>query len=266
MASNLLIAYPQLTVDGTYTSDGAADSSYPASNIITGARTNLAKRSAANTTWWHKFDLGSSQSITIDYLIVARANLLKAMGSKRVKLQASTNDVGYSDVCGVDSTFQSATLYGPRQEDAIFTADLANSSVGSLPFSGSYRYLKFWAAGEGTEPSTQWIFSKAYFGQWFDFGRDPIWGRILRKTTRTESARESAYVVQFSWLGITTTKLNEALSKFLGNREQPVFLYTASYTDPLLEHRCLHAIVADYDIQLLTDKCYSVRVTFEELI
>jgi len=267
MATNLLIAYPQITTDATtVTTSSSADTSLPIRNVITGARVNGSQLATSATSSWVKYDIGASTQKTIDYLIVARAKVLQKQGSKRVLLDGSTDDVSYSNICGAASTFQSLSLYGPHSEDMIFTSELANSASGTLSATPTYRYWRFWAAGEGTEAANKWFFSKVYFGQWFDFGRDPIYPREVTKRIRTTSDRQSFYVFRFTWDGITSAKLNEALSKFLGNRELPVFLYTATYHDVLNEHRLVHCAIADYDIQTNMDNSYRVSVTFEELI
>lgn len=267
MATNLLIAYPQITIDATsVTSSSSADTSYPIKNVITGGRPNITQLATATTSSWIKFDIGASAAKTIDYLIVAKAKTLKSAGSKKVLLDGSTDDVSYTNICGAASTFQSLSLYGPHSEDLIFTSDLANSASGTLPANPTYRYWRFWAAGEGTEPSKKWPFSKVYFGTWFDFGRDPIYPREVTKRIRTTADRNSFYVFRFTWEGITAAKLNDAFSKFLGNSDVPVFLYTATYHDPLMDHRLVHAVVADYSVTPVIDNTYTVSITFEELI
>lgn len=267
MATNLLIAYPQITIDATtVTTSTSADSSYPIANCITGARANGTQLASAATSSWVKFDLGASSSKTIEYLIVAGAKSLKAAGSKKCLLDGSTDDVSYTNICGAASTFQSLSLYGPHSEDLIFTSDLGDSVSGTLPATISYRYWRFWAAGEGTEPSKKWPFSKVYFGSWFDFGRDPIHPRVITKRIRTGSDRQSFYGFTFTWEGITSAKLNEAFSKFLGNQDVPIFLYTSLYSDVLLDHTLVHCTVASYTVTPVIDNTYTLQITFEELI
>lgn len=267
MTSNLLIGTAQYTVDATAnTSSSAADSSYPISNVITGPRGTYTQLATAATSSWIKWDLGASTALSIDFYYVARAKLLKSAGSKRLLLDGSTDDASYTNICGAASTFQSITLYGPRSEDALFTSELANSASGTLSATPTYRYLRHWAAGEGTEPSKKWKHSKVMFGSWFDPGRDPERPHQIEKISRTPADRESVYTFTFTWRGITNAKRNEFITKLFSERQKPVILYTRSYHDLLLEHRVVHCMVSDWSTYLLAPDCHEITVTFEEMI
>jgi len=273
--TNLLIAIPQITTDATavYTYE-AADASYPVNNLVCGPRSSYTKLAAVGNSEWVKFDLGSSQSKTIDFYIVAKANLLKAGGSFRLKLSGSTIDAtpttnaqAYTDICGTNDGLQSLTLYGPRSEDAIFTADLANSTSGpGLPVTASYRFFRHAYVGFGASPMRTWKHSKCYFGQWFDPGKDPIRPSRVEKIIKDKNDRESVYLFTFTWEGITDAKRNEFFTNLFNDRQRGVFLYTKNYHDLLLEHRLIHCFVADFSVSRTAPDSHSITVTFEEMI
>jgi len=263
MATNLLIGTAQYTVDATsITSSSTVDTSYPIENIITGPRGTYSQLAAANTVWTIDFNLSGSTSIVIDYLFVARANLLKAAGATRLKLQGYNG--AYVNLAGTDAGLASKTLYGPRSEDAIFTSDLANSDY-TIPSTANYTALRFHPCG-AADPSKKYKHSKMYCGTWFDPGHDPVAPHKITKITRQPGDRESVYQFTFTWQGITDTKRNEFFTNLFNERQKPVFLYTRTYHDVLLEHRVVHCFVADYSTSYISTNSHEITIIFEEMI
>lgn len=270
MSTNVLLGYPQITVDATAI---AASSTFntlrPKENAIYGSRAELAQLNAADTTINIRFDLGSSQTKTIDFLYVARANLLKARGATRLLLEGSTNGVAYTDICGVDGGFQSLTLYGPRSEDAIFTGALGNSTDGTLPASPTYRYWKFWGAA-AADPSEKYLFSKVMFGSFFDFGRDPLFDRQIDPIIKPW-ARRTPLKFTLRWKGITAAKKDSFVDTFIADSqlskvERGVFLYTDTSHELLLNYRVVHCIITGYDPTPAAEGYFDLTVNFEEMI
>lgn len=262
MTTNLVIGYPQITVDSTITTSTAFATTAPKENVLSGPRAMYGELATATTELWLKANLGSSQQKTIDFFYIARANILKAMGSTSVLLQGSTDDVSYSNIAGCLATFQSATLYGPRSEDIIFTSELANSTHGTLSASPTYRYWRsYFASGD---PSKKYPFSKVMYGAWFDMGRDPE-DRHVSEISGTWD-RESRLVYRFAWRGISKTVKESFVTSLINKRENGCILYTKSYHDLLNEHRVLHCQIVDYSITVLTEGLFDISATFEEMI
>lgn len=267
--TNLLIGYPQITTSATVTTSSAFATAKPKERAIYGSRSEGVELAAAATSMWMKFDLGSSQTKTIDFLYVARAKLLKSRLSTRLLLEGSTDDISYSDVCGVDGGFQSLALYGPRSEDAIFTEALGNSTDGTLPASPSCRYWRFWGAG-AADPSELYQFSKVIFGQWFDMGREPR-SDMNVSLERSPWNRDGRLVFNMRWEGISKATKDSFVSTFVKEAgvskvERGLFLYTDTNHAPLLGYRVLHAVIAAYEAKYRTEGFFDLSVTFKELI
>lgn len=261
--TNLLIATAQYTVDATsISSSKTVDANNPVENLITGPRGTYTQCASAETSWGITFNLPSSTSVTVDYYIVARANILKAAGSTRLKLQGYNGS--YTNLAGTDVGLQSLTLYGPRSEDAIFTSDLGNSDY-TMPASGTYTALAHNPVSFA-DPANKYKHSKFYCGAWFDPGRDPERPHVSTKVINHRGERESRYVFTFTWRGITNAKRNEFFSKLFDERQKPVFLYTKTYHEILFNHRCLHCTVAGYETSYVAPDCHDITITFEEQI
>lgn len=269
MATNLLIGFPQITIDATaVTPSGTEDSTMPAKNLIAGARARHYRLNAAATSNYVTFDLGSSQQKTIQFYYVARADLLQRAGSKRVLLQGSTDNVSYSSIAGTTSSFQSKTLYGPRGEDIIFTSDLGNSDAGTLPATPTYRYWRHYAAGSGSCPSDKYQHSKAYFGSFFDFGVDPQYpGESGQALQVGRNRREIPLRFVFTYSGITNTirqSFENLIHKY--RMTNPVILYTKSFHKPLEDARVVFGMITKAKFTPSFSKKNNLTLEFEELI
>lgn len=165
--------YPQIPYNALTSSADAEDASYPHENIITGSRANWYQRGSTGTSANITFDLGSGNTDTAEYLYIARADLLTALGSDiDIELRASTDNFSASDVA-IDTSATNITdsdLTGPNTEDLLVT----------FTESSAYRY---WRVKLASSSSYDYIFSKAFFGTWFDFGsRDPLYPFSVRES------------------------------------------------------------------------------------
>ena len=264
MATNLLIGYPQIATDSTLTPSSAFNSAYPETNLVYGARTDLAQLDTADTESSIVYDAGTASARQIDFVYIAKANILKAQGSKRAGLSGSTDDVTYTEIALNTAGLQTCTLYGPDAQDLIFTAELPGYTDGSLPDAISYRYYKAEFAGSGTCPSKRYSCSKIMFGQWFDFGRDPEWSAFSSRPL--ESGARNPYTFSFTWQGITPSIKNSAEDLLFSYKERGVILYTRDYHAPLLDYRAIHAFVTSYDLFPITDGSWNITINFEEQI
>lgn len=168
------LGLPGIPYDALTSAADAEDSSYPHENGITGSRANIVKRGSTGTSMNVTFDLGSGNTDTSEFLWVARADLLTALGADiDIELRASTDNFSVSDVA-IDTTASNiadSDLTGPNTEDLLVT----------FTESSAYRYWRFKIASSS---SYNYIYSKAFFGTWFDFGtRDPVYSYEVREVT-----------------------------------------------------------------------------------
>jgi hypothetical protein len=265
--SNLVIGLPTY-IDNTTLNPlatlGTFDTKFPASNLLSGARSRLARLSVAASDCTITIDKGAASTLTIDFFYVARANILKSQGSKRVGLTASLDNVTYSNIAMNASGFQSVTLYGRESEDLIFTSELPGYVTGSLPDINSYRYYKVHFAGSGTCPTVKYAASKFMFGAWVDFGRDPESLQVIEQPTY--SARSNYNLFKFTWRGIAKSVKDSAVASIIFNRAKGCILYTKDYHLPLLGRRVVHAMLDDYFIRYETEGFYTIELTFREQI
>ena len=266
MTTSLLIATAQYTVDAiSITSSATVSTTNLVENLITGERSRFTELAADGTSWSIDFNFEALTSVTIDYFIVARANLL-TWGSNRLLLTGYDGTTTTS-LAGTSSDLGSVDLYGVRGEDIIFTADLANSDVGiTMPVTGSYTKLTYWPCGSGTCESGKYKHSKMYCGQWFDPGRDPVHPARFEKVSRGKFDRESRYIFTLRWSGITDAKKNEFFTNLFDEPMKPVFLYTKTHHDILRDFRLIHCFVISHDVRWLAPDSNEISVTFEEMI
>jgi hypothetical protein len=241
---------------------GTADSNHPITNTVTGER---GKRFALSIAWDYNanlyYDLGSSVTANIDHVIIARADLLKALGATNIQLDSSANGSVWGNRAGTSSALQTRTYDGVRGEDLIFTQTY-NNDTGTLAGS-SHRY---WALYFGAVTALKSTFSKVYFGTFFDFGREPSYPAIQNRRIQRPGNRDAVYQFTLKWQGITNTKRNELFDKILQYRDvNPVFLYD---TDDLILNgiKLLHCRILDASITPITAQYNDVEILFEELI
>lgn len=272
MSTNLLIGYPQITIDAASVADDSDyETDYPRENVIYGPRAKIARVEADTTKIDITFDLGSSQQKTIEFLYVARANLLKAKGSTHLFLEGSDDDSSYTFICGRDGTLQTLDLLGPRAEDALFTEELANSDdPGDLAATPTYRYWRFIGADEGAAPDTPYGFSKLMFGQWFDMGRDPVSCDL--GLARGVMHREARMRFAVAWRGIPEATKDTFVQTLIRDGstdkiERGLFLYTRDYHHILNGHRVIHGTIEDYSATpSKAEGYYDISMIFEEMI
>jgi len=262
MSTNLLIGMPAYNDSTaiTVTSSGTFETARPFTNLLSGGRSNLARLSSIASTFSVTFDMGSAASRTIDFFYVARANIVKAQLCTRLRLEGGTS----GDIAGVSTLLQSTTLYGRDSQDAIFTSELANSEVGSLSSTATNSTYVVTIGRGGIDPATKWALSKLMFGQWFDFGRDPVSARWSEEVK--PGKRSSCTIFTFTWQGISKTIKDSAISSLIKTREKGCILYTRDYHRPLLERRVVHAFIEDYETIFRSEGTYDMTIRFREQI
>src|SRR5437016_3538742 len=115
MTTNLLIAYPQITTGLVASINGMslADPRALPYNAISGFRNTFTQLASAASAYSYDFDIGSSASRLIEYLILARADIAKAQGATNVKLYGSNDGSTFTAIVGT-TALGSATLYSPQ--------------------------------------------------------------------------------------------------------------------------------------------------------
>lgn len=264
MTTNLMIGTPVFNdaPGSTVTGSGTFAAATPLEAMLSGSRSRLGRLSSATTAHTITVDMGSAASRTIDFFYVARANILKAQLATRLKLAGGTS----GDITGVSTTLQSLTLYGRNAEDAIFTSELANSAVGSLPSTATNQTYVVTIGQSGVDPSTKWAASKIMFGQWFDFGRDPRTLDFKYQEVQTPGQRSPHTLFTFRWSGISKTTKDAAIAALIAPREKGCILYTRSYHAPLLDRRVVHAFVDDYEVKYNAENSFDFTIRFREQI
>jgi hypothetical protein len=263
MTTNLLIGRPYIGRKATLTGSISADASYPFTNSVMGGRADRVKFGSAATEPYIKHDLGASLTSAVEFLFVAKANLLKAKGAIRLTLSSSSDDASYTSRLGTTAALSTRTYSGPRSEDLIFTSAF-NDDVTALNVT-AYRYWRLYTGNSGS--SKVWEFGKAMFGPWFDMGRDPSFVRPIARDKNDPSERRAGIKLSLEWVGITDAVRNSFFAEIVNYKDiMPIVLYTVSYHDILNEHRTLYGKITKASFKYLSTNSNRVTIDFEELI
>lgn len=241
MTASLLIAYPDIASRALEILPSTAyDDLHPVTNVLFGARHALGKTTASGSSTV-RYDLGSGVTASSNFVIIARADILKADNCTTLALNGSattTPGAVYSD-----ASFATATLYGPDSADYI----------ASFAASTAYRYWWTSYTITGTGYATR---SKEYFGTLFDMGRDPDMydvqiadrqgGELSFATGNVRVSRglPERRVFNIHWSGVTDAKAVSFFSSILANdRQRLVFLYAPTRTEILDDLVLVHCRV-----------------------
>jgi hypothetical protein len=258
MATNLLIAYPDIQYRSTVLAYTADTINGPYYNMHTGPRNYLYIANAAATSATFDFDLGVGITANPNYLILARIDLCSRQipTTFSVSMQGSTT-AGFGSVESQTPVFGTANLVGPSNQDYIYGV--------SVPYSQAYRYWRIYFNYGATNVTT--AFSKLFFGNAFDFGRDPVYPRILKRQTSAAGNRRSGYLYTLTWQGITDATRQTFFTNVYKNKDfAPVFLYTNSYSKILNDAIVVHCWMRDCKVTPLSDGLSDITINFEELV
>lgn len=263
MASNLLIAFPDIpfkaSYQGTITPVEAAPAGYDEGYTIAGARHKHYRRSTPNERAYITYDMGSAYTDQAEYFILSRADLVEAIstGACDITLRGSTDNFAASDVTLLSLlNITEADLVGPHLEDVIVTGAL----------SAAYRYFRLQVLDSGN--AKDWELGQIYFGQFFDFGRDPSYPRRMEQKLLARDARFEQLEFQFTWNGITDDKQIEFINTIYTYKEvHPVFLYSTSFDDVLAGNKLVYCKITDGVFKPgPTKDMNAITLTFEEMI
>lgn len=253
MTSNLRICYPDIPIRATVLSSPTPATGYAVENLFSGGRTLLYKANVAALGIGYQFDLGSAGAV--DYGALGRINLIpeKEIGFMTLRIKGS----GINSFVGAETQsadFFSTDLMGPGKEDF----------VAPFTFSTTYRY---WQVEIFSGASVKHQLSKMYFGQAFDFGRDPLYPRPLSRANGVRGQRRPPYKLSLTWKGITDAKRTTFLNSIYMNKDiSPVFLWAPNYSEILSGNKMLCCRIVDAEITPDLPDSSTVRCDFEELV
>lgn len=168
------------------------------------------------------FTLNDNNFQGVNYLILARADLLMQANVTNLTLARSSDGTTFTNV--LNYTLNAAHLRGFRRQDIL-------RNIGET---ASYKY---WRARFDSAGASAMKFSKLYFGKMFDIGvaPDSIDPSLIETTTQTfvaDSGAEhqmqqstSKFQIRIVWDGVTDAKKTEFDAKVLRHKSG-LFLHT----------------------------------------
>lgn len=258
MATNLLFANAGIpTVLTASASAGLpVDLTYPLTNLFGGNRTDISRlASAASGDSRILIDLGATATGAANFLYLARANLLQFGTVGTVTLKGSnTNSYATATTVHTVSSFTSATLYGPDNEDYLAT------------FAASTAYRYWWLNYNATS-ATKFPHAKAFFGQYLDVGNDPKGPATITRSRPTGGRRKALYTFTLQYKAMPYAAMIALYSTFyLKRRYNPMVLFTTSYHDILMGHRLVFCRMTGMTMPPRVTGFYDCDLTFEELL
>lgn len=226
MSSSLLISNGDVPYNSLWVSPSvAADLDLNEYNLIGGPRYAFFKFGTAATSNSVRFDLGTGTTKACNHLIISYANLLIGAGCTTLTLAGGSDGSTFGTTAYTNSSFASATLYGPHSNDLLveFNATIA-LEWWKLSYSGS------------SSVSPQ---STVSFGSAFDFGIDldqykidripPQEAYFIANSGAQYQSRtsEEVYKFTFTWTKLTSSTVQtfmNTIGRFM--HKQPVFFYT----------------------------------------
>lgn len=274
--TSFLICYPDVSASAlTYSASQTYDSNYPLFNSIYGDRMGYAQLSSNQSSVAITYDLGTGNSRTVDHFILGGCAVLKANGVTEARLQGSNDGSTWTDQLGTAAAFQSRTFDGTDDDDIIFTAAYNDQFSATL---AAYRYFKVTLAGGSAH---KFPVSKIYFGASLDMGKEPdfydmevlteedsdTW-RYHRGQVLMTKAYYPQHKITIEWDGVSDTVRANFFAKLLSNPvKKHVFLYTATYSDPLYDNKLVHCKVVDSECSSVQRKqdWNDIRAVFLEM-
>lgn len=188
----------------------------PLYNTILGARQEMARVDSKQTTVRLDYDLGSGVTQVVDFILVARANIIvnNDTGTPQVKLYSNTSFTTAGAVT-ITNNLTSSNLVGRRLEDAVYSINQAQD------------YRCFFVEFIGS--ISQWFeLGKVWLGRAFDFDRNPN-PLIIDDYKEDPNHLINARQFKLTFEGITTTKKNEFIDKIAKYKDvMPVYLWDNS--------------------------------------
>lgn len=272
MTSKLLIAYPDIqaaaldtTSDGTYAEDT------PLQNTFYGMRHCIGQLATAAADHYALWDLGLGVTQSANYIIFARADVLKTQGVPSIVLKGHTGtrvNATTGTTVWSNALFTGETLVGPQANDyvATFTASTA---------------FRYWWINFTAATTAKFGRSKNYIGTFLDLGEDPDSfsysllqdnsGELAFPTGQVRMTRiaEPRRTFEINWTGISDANAQLFAEKVLADPwRRYVYLY-ATNTQILGGQSLVHCRVVPEQCAIRKsnkkDWAY-IRGVFEEVI
>lgn len=195
------------------------------SDIFYGGRTITTETSSAVTASY--FDFARSSAEIPDFCFLTAANIMAARdvgGSPVLKVQGSAFS-DYHTILTYSLPITTSNLSGPNGEDLLFY-DIAVSA------------FQYWRVRIETTSSVYHKWSGLYFGQSFDFGRDPVFPEDLSRLRASKRDKRGAYRITLRYEDITLTKkleFNSLIGKWADTK--PVVLFSRGSYDAVTDDR-----------------------------
>lgn len=236
--------YPDVTTSALVVESPTVDflEDFPLLSSFYGLGYTYSKIETAQSSIDITFDLGTGKSRTVDHLIIGGTKSLVAASTNGVILSGSNNGTTWVNQLGTSSNFLTRTFDGPYSDSVIFTPNYNDEIAGTL---AAYRYFKVTISkASGT---AQFAFTKLYFGQAFDMGKEPdnynlevlteddadTW-KYPRGHTIMSKAFYPKHQITVEWDGVTDAKANSFVNLLLSEPyKNTLYLYTETHKDPL---------------------------------
>lgn len=265
--TNLLIAYPDIPSEvATVTSGATMAELFSHWNLFSKHRYQHAKLNTAAATYTITFDLGpdyADLSNGLDFLYLARADILKANGVTQVVVQSSPDNSAWTTRL-TEASFASATLYGPRSHDYIQV----------IAATSEFRYWRI----TYTATSCKFKHAAAWFGRLLDLGVDPEFeinletprDNVFRTDSGAEHAHRSAdprYTFDLTWTGVSDANAALFEEKIEARSElQSVALYTAANHTILDGQRLVQCELVRAIVRYVQPNWNIIEAQFRELL
>lgn len=265
MATTLYLAFPDIPVNSAKIATTHAYEDFrPYWNLFRGERYHhgkLAAATGASRSLTFTLPTGSAQSV--NYYIIARADLLITQGITTFTLERSSDGSSWTTADSV--TLATNLLIGPRSQDIIRT------------FTATSAY-QYWRATLGGSSAAN-RYSKLYFGTLFDIGTYPDDFRfnLVRPKNQEFTADSGAvhkiqtglskYDIEITWDGVSDAKCQELINLLRPNY-QGFFLYAPEQIQILDNNYLMHVKAVSFrkDDQEGFPDWNRLTVEFQELI
>lgn len=162
MTSNLLIAYPSVLRDAeSITASVDYEDDRPLKAIVTGGRQNTARVNPPDFGPVITITMPSNKKKQLEYLIVAKAHLLKKMDGTKFYVKIS-NPMSEVNAIGTLTGLQTRTFMGPKGEDLIFTSEINNQITNIFPTDEAQQFRIFYGSDASLPPEENPYFFNGY--------------------------------------------------------------------------------------------------------
>lgn len=210
---------------GFYDWAGVAVTTGLTTDIFYGGRTITSETTSAVTASYYNFARASAEIPDFCYLV--GANIMAARdvgGSPVLKIQGSAFS-DYHTILTYSLPITASNLSGPNGEDLLFY-DIAVSA------------FQYWRVRIETTATVNHKWGNLYFGQSFDFGRDPVFPEDLNRLKSSKRDKRGGYSIVLRYEDISLAKkleFNSSIMKWADAK--PIVLFSRGAYDPVTDNR-----------------------------